>query len=97
MKIHECFSLVYSKKEEVILGKKEESKLPIFGNQNKEMEGSNKQKYILIWKLKKASKITYIENYVYKDCINLCVCTYACVYIFLYKYSQVCMYVYVCL
>lgn len=56
MKIHECFSLVYSKKEEVILGKKEESKLPIFGNQNKEMEGSNKQKYILIWKLKKLVK-----------------------------------------
>lgn len=101
MKIHEWFSLVYPKKEEIILGKKEESKLPIFGNQrnqNKEMKESNKQKICFNLKVKKLSKISYIENYVYEDCINsyvyvhMRVCTYSCTCI----HKCVCMYMHVC-
>lgn len=93
--------LVYPKKEEIILGKKEESKLPIFGNernQNKEMEGSNKQKICFNLKVKKLSKITYIENYVYKDCINLyvyvlCMCVCIHVHVYTSMYVCICMFV----
>lgn len=102
MKIHEWFSLVYPKKEEIILEKKKKNPsyqyLETKETKIKRWKEVINKKICFNLKVKKLSKIIYIENDVYKDCINLYVYVHmhVCTYLSTCIHKCVCMYMNVC-
>lgn len=56
------------------------------------MKGNNKYEIYFNLYVRKLRKIICVENFVFKDCINICVyvCLYRCMYVYMYLCVWIC-------